>query len=360
MKNIYREEFISVMVKGDWREHTEDRLTQIFTACFNSSPLIRKASFEYFGLRSDKKQWANAYINTQEANDITSRPDMKIYGGNGKLFAVIESKKDSVLDFSQLKRHVKATSQSSSFIALTFAYFEVPKPWKARLWYELFLAIENEFSLKSREEDDFICSSFLNYCERNNYMRPTELSCDTLCSASKFLSAMRLPKPSLRPCHMHGIRELDNICSFIELVFEKMKAKYSFVEKTGTCIMNLSCSDVGKLLGIKQKKSSPQNVCLVGKTFCITKRGTKKIGLYFLPEINCLNEFYIDSQIIVFFEKKDEPLKLEASWSIEEKYRKKRFLQYQNFQGVLDKSIDSIGINSFCGIVEKIIEKCKK
>ena len=354
MKKEYRNDFISMMVRGNWREDTEDRLTQIFSACFNISPLIRRSTFEYLNLPTSRKQWINAYIKTQVANDITSRPDMKIYGGNNKLLAIIESKKDSELSYPQLKRHEKTVCEKCSFIVLTFAYYKVKKPWIARLWYELFLVIEKNLvaKIKKDEIDNLVCSAFLKYCKEKNYMRPTKLTCSMLCNASQFLSAVRSPKPVLASNNMRGIKDLDEIKGFIELAYEMLKALFPLNNKIGTRIESWSCTD-------DEEKNTDLSgmyknvVCLIGKEFRITKKGRKKIGIYFQQGSSCS-----DPRVVVLYYGSRTP-KVEASWNIKVRRSKKYFCEYQNIRGAKDNSVDFIEIERFCEIVAKIIKKCK-
>ena len=361
MKKEYRNDFISMMVRGNWREDTEDRLTQIFSACFNISPLIRRSTFEYLNLPTSRKQWVNAYIKTQVANDITSRPDMKIYGGNNNLLAIIESKKDSGLSYSQLKRHEKTACEKCSFIVLTFAYYKVQKPWKACLWYELFLAIEkNTFAkIKKGEIDNLVCSAFLKYCKEKNYMRPTKLTCSMLCNASQLLSAVRSPKPILASNKMRGIKDLDEIKGFIELAYEKLRALLDLTNnKVGTRIESWSYVD-------DEEKSNNANlfgkykntVCLIGKKVRTTPKGRKKIGIYFQQGLSRSDDYYYPRLVVLYYGNKTP--KEEASWTIAVNRKKKHFCEHQSIPGAQDKSVDFIEIERFCEIVTKIIKKYK-
>lgn len=332
MKKEYRNDFISMMVRGNWREDTEDRLTQIFSACFNISPLIRRSTFEYLNLPTSRKQWINAYIKTQVANDVTSRPDMKIYGGNNNLLAIIESKKDSELSYSQLKRHEKTACEKCSFIVLTFAYYEVPTPWKARLWYELFHAIEkNSFAkIKKSEIDNLVCSAFLKYCRDKNYMRPTKLTCSMLCNASNFLSAIRSPKPALASTNMQGIKDLDEIKGFIELAYEKLRVLFPLTNKVGIYIESWSCTDdEEKIKKVDLSRMYKNIVCRIGKKFQITKNGRKKIGIYF-QQGSSYSDDYSSPRIVVLYYGSRAP-KEEASWNIEVRRKKKIFLRISKY-----------------------------
>jgi hypothetical protein len=125
--------FISIVTDKNFSSKTEDRLTQVIVAVFQSSIEFRKIFTKFLGINEDV---SDLWLNTREAQDDRKKPDLVIYKNN-KSIAVIECKTLSKLRLGQLKSYQNIATKRYILTIYPESYGLVPDGWKRKSWGEL-------------------------------------------------------------------------------------------------------------------------------------------------------------------------------------------------------------------------------
>lgn len=174
--------FINECIKGDFRNGTEDRTTQVFISCFNSSSLLRKIVTGHLNLKSS---FHNLKATSQVSTDA-SRIDF-IIQSESKVFAIFESK--TLLknhSNEQLKRHGDGSNAKKFLIVLNATgSHKVKKDWKLLYWYDLAKHIELEFKLIVKKQnpspiDVFILNNLIGFFKDTGILMNNRLKLDDL------------------------------------------------------------------------------------------------------------------------------------------------------------------------------------
>ena len=228
--NNYEAHFLSTSLKGDFSIDSEDRLTQVFSACFNCSATIKRITLKYLlgkYFHDVSKIEIRTQIQTSDNSKRTdSRPDMIIYKNDNPI-AIIESKVDAPLEREQLKRHFRNFKgfRSVKFIALTQQIQKkVERCWIHKLWFELAQRIEETEPEKGI--DSFIHSQMVIFFKEHIAMRVQTITFDDLKNASDCIGAIQNFKGGLV-----DIEALYKMNEFIKVVVEKISANKWFFER---------------------------------------------------------------------------------------------------------------------------------
>lgn len=221
MINTYNN-FLATALKGDFSIDSEDRLTQIFTACFNCSPSIKKAALKYLlGIspRNVSEYEIKSQIQTNDKGKRTdSRPDMILYKKSSPV-AVIESKIEAILEEDQLIRHYQNFKKYKriKFISLTQqTSSERIRCWVQKFWFEMAEIIESIVS--ERGIDSFIHMQMVNYFKEHKIMKVLKISYKDLKNASDCIDAIQNFKGRI------DTEALNKMNEFIKVILEKIKA----------------------------------------------------------------------------------------------------------------------------------------
>lgn len=168
---------------GDYKSCNEDRLTQIFSASFNSSNLFKQIFLNRIGVK--KFTASELRIVTQYAiSDKDSRFDITIWC-NKKIVAVIENKVDAPLSSMQIKKYdgINQIKNSKKIVLVKYFFgdFEVINQWEVIHWSDIFAEYKKMFDKGiSNPVDNFIISSFIEYLEFNNMARVSKITAKDL------------------------------------------------------------------------------------------------------------------------------------------------------------------------------------
>ena len=229
MMNAYNN-FLATALKGDFSIDSEDRLTQIFTACFNCSSTIKRTTLKYL-LDKTYHDVSEFEIKTQilmndDGQKTDSRPDMIIYKNDNPI-AIIESKVDASLEEDQLKRHFQNFKgfQSVKFIALTRQIKKTKERcWIHKLWFELAERIEE--AVPKKGIDSFIHAQMVFFFKEHKVMRIQTITFDDLKNASDCIEAIQKFKGGCI-----DIEALYKMNGFIKEVVENISANRWFFER---------------------------------------------------------------------------------------------------------------------------------
>src|SRR5688572_14452767 len=98
------DQYLIEAIKGNYENHSEDRLSQIFSASFNHSEVFRQRVCEFFGCPS----LCEAACCTQQpylAGKARARIDMLIRSRSNRPLVVVENKLEAGFAPDQLKRY---------------------------------------------------------------------------------------------------------------------------------------------------------------------------------------------------------------------------------------------------------------
>ncbi len=178
-------DFLWTAIKGHYSPEKEDRLTQVFVACFNHSALFRKAALRFFGLQCD----VDARSTSQEpSRDRKGRLDIKILNGDEHEIAVVENKIDAILTGNQLGRYRKAGHRKVIAIARNYPQLDKNlKQFNVYRWSEFYSELEKALNTAPAGEC-LLGASFLRYLEELNMTGLKPITKNDLISACKSIS----------------------------------------------------------------------------------------------------------------------------------------------------------------------------
>lgn len=188
--------YLSEALKGGYETHSEDRLSQVFTASFNHSALFRKLFYQLTDLNPLKNPCARTQLHGSN-HSLAGRLDICLYNGM-KQHAIIENKIDAPLYLKQLKKYNKLyPSRSIKRIAMVKHFFEPfasTGGWTILHWGEFYRLLKTKCSDKHKGADSFIVHNFISHLEALGMDTPLVLEKSELEGLAKALYKMRQPK----------------------------------------------------------------------------------------------------------------------------------------------------------------------
>lgn len=137
-------EFIKQIIEGGYSEYSENRLTKLFAAVYNSSKDFRTAFNEIW---IQKKLRFDVYADTHVSYSNKYIPDLVIRNKEtDDEVAIIEVKVDADLTEKQLNNYSKIVESKVIKIALVKHYFEFDvSGWKVIRWSQVFRLLSDKF-----------------------------------------------------------------------------------------------------------------------------------------------------------------------------------------------------------------------
>ena len=185
--------YITEALYGDYRTGSEDRLTQVFSASFNSSPMFRKAIFRHLGMDGRGR----CRCMTQEAHRVGGRTymlDICIKRG-GRRLAVIENKVESKLTARQLENYnqisVIRSAKKFCFVRTVSPDQDYPKNWNIVFWSGV------HSRLRSLNPQDFVTQNFIETLEEYDMVVPEKISGADLKRLGNALYRIRYGNPGV-------------------------------------------------------------------------------------------------------------------------------------------------------------------
>jgi len=179
--------YLNEVLHGDYLMGREDRLSQIFSASFNHSPLFRKATLKFFNIKSFRLLSSL----TQQQYFINESPaiiDILITSKNLN-FIVIENKVDAPLPRNQLKKYDQIPEikncKKYCFIKHYKSISEIRKGWNLCYWGDFYIL------LISLRKHDFITNNFIEILKEYGMDRPSKIKMTDLQDLVKALYKIR-------------------------------------------------------------------------------------------------------------------------------------------------------------------------
>ncbi|MFH1024528.1 MAG: PD-(D/E)XK nuclease family protein [Planctomycetota bacterium] len=183
-------DFLVTAIKGHYTLEDEDRLTQVFVACFNHSTLFRKIALRFFRFPKVSGAMAATQISS---HDKKGRLDISIFDHEGHELGVIENKIDSVLTGRQLKKYKKAGHKT--IVAITRKYPEIDENlgrFHIYRWSEFYSVLEDTRDGWT-SSDRLLIGAFLQYLKEIEMTGLQEITRNDLIDAGKAISFLAKP-----------------------------------------------------------------------------------------------------------------------------------------------------------------------
>jgi len=169
--------YLSELIKCNYESHTENRLSQIFSATFNNSAKFRSLFLRYISFPCK----GNLKAITQKSykvNNIDYYIDILLCVDDTPII-VIENKIDAPLERRQLENYNEISElKDTKKIAIVRHYFELFEAelnWDIDHWADLYVFLKMNL-LTADGLDKFIIDNFLNHLEDLKMSRVTEIS----------------------------------------------------------------------------------------------------------------------------------------------------------------------------------------
>ncbi|MSU78458.1 MAG: hypothetical protein EXS16_10230 [Gemmataceae bacterium] len=190
--------FILDAIKGSHAGNSEDRLTQVFCACFNTSLRFRQVFLRFIGYKTGAGHFR---ARTQEQYAISGtacRADILVGKPECQPAIVVENKIDCPLTARQLKNYNRVHDfRDARKIALVKHYFEMERipGWKILHWADFHSKLAACLPTSS-SIDSFVLGEFAEMLEELGMARVLVIERKRLQELAKFMKAVRDPKPN--------------------------------------------------------------------------------------------------------------------------------------------------------------------
>jgi len=183
-------DFLWTAIKGHYSPENEDRLTQVFVACFNHSGLFRKTVFRFFGY---KYLGGARAVSQRQSNDANGRLDVVVVDENDRELFIIENKIDAVLTGKQLGRYKKAGHRNVIAIARKYPKLDANlAQYYIYRWSDFYVALEAGIQNASGSER-LLGGAFLGYLRELNMSGLKKITKNQLVDACKAISIIGAP-----------------------------------------------------------------------------------------------------------------------------------------------------------------------
>lgn len=188
--------YLKEILTGDYSNYTEDRLSQIFSASFNSSNLFKKIFFKTINLNirklSDYRSMTqiNYGLSSEDA-----RIDIIIYNRN-KPYVIIENKVNAPLTIKQLEKYDKIKELNNcrklAIVKHFFARFTENTKWEIFHWVDFYSKFKKEFEKGiPNPVDQHIIENFIEHLELMNMARVNKITNTDLINFADTINKIR-------------------------------------------------------------------------------------------------------------------------------------------------------------------------
>ncbi len=209
--------FILDAIKGCHAERSEDRLTQVFCACFNNSRRFREMFLRFIGQKTGAGQFR---ARTQEQYAIRGtfcRADILIGKPGDQPSIVIENKIEAPLTAQQLKTYNRVSEFCDARkLALVKHYFEMESvpDWAVLHWADFHSELMASRSVKD-PIDSFVLGEFVQLLEELGMARALEIKREQLRELAKFMKVVREPK---RGQHLGSVTPFETASDYLGML----------------------------------------------------------------------------------------------------------------------------------------------
>ena len=188
--------FILDAVKGSHAEQSEDRLTQVFCACFNSSRRFRQLFLQFIGYKGGAGTFRARTQEQYAIRGASCRADILIGRPGYQPSIVVENKIDSPLTPRQLRTYNRVSDfHDACKIALVKHYFEMEqvRGWTILHWADFHSALLVAQPVGA-PLDSFVLREFVEFLEELGMARALVIKRERLRELARFMKTVREPK----------------------------------------------------------------------------------------------------------------------------------------------------------------------
>lgn len=231
--------YLKEVLTGDYSNHNENRLSQIFSASFNNSNLFKKT---FLGAINCKTKSISEYVADTQINYSTSKKDARIdiiIYRNRKPLIIIENKINAPLTANQLKKYnnIKSLITCKKIVIAKhfFEDFKDIKKWKIHHWSEIYAKFKEQINKGVTDPiDTFIFNNFIEHLELLNMTRVHKISESELSYFSESIYKIRnKPKPFFALSNKNIFDTGTQILSMLEEIIELAHKEPLILESVG-------------------------------------------------------------------------------------------------------------------------------
>jgi len=227
--------FIVEAIKGSHAEQSEDRLTQVFCACFNNSRRFRQLFFQFIGFKGGAGAVRATTQEQYAIRGLSCRADLLIGIPGCEPSIVVENKIDSPLTPHQLKTYDRVPDFCDARkIALVKHYFEMER---VGVWRVLHWADFHSTLVVSRPVgdaiDSFILREFVKFLEELGMARALLIERKRLRELARFMKTVREPKPHHPLASVTPFQTATDYLGMLEDIVNQMHEEPLFRKRLG-------------------------------------------------------------------------------------------------------------------------------
>ncbi|HVS33984.1 MAG TPA: hypothetical protein VMS17_00255 [Gemmataceae bacterium] len=227
--------FVLDAIKGSYGEQSEDRLTQVFCACFNNSRRFRELFLRFIRYKRGAGHFRARTQQQYAIRGASCRADILI-GEAGSLPAiVVENKIDAPLKAQQLKNYnLVGDFCDTRKIALVKHYFEMEyvDPWKIKHWADFHSVLTTSRS-GGNAIDSFVLREFVELLEELGMARALVITKKRLQELAQFIKSIREPKPYLHLPLVTPFETAADYLGMLEDIVNQMQEEPFFRKRLG-------------------------------------------------------------------------------------------------------------------------------
>jgi hypothetical protein len=225
--------FVLDAIKGAHAENSEDRLTQVFCACFNNSQRFRHLFLRFIGYRGRAGHFRARTQEQYAIRGTACRADILIGEPGNTPSIVVENKIDCPLTARQLKNYNRVNEfRHARKIALVKHYFEMEQVdgWKVLHWADF----QSKLSTPATAPiDSFVAGEFAELLEELGMARALIIERKRLQELAQFMKAVRGPKPNQK---LRGISPFETAADYLDMledIVNQMREEPFFRKRLG-------------------------------------------------------------------------------------------------------------------------------
>jgi len=217
--------YLSEIIRGGYREYSEERFSQLFKATYNHSKVFQTAINKVFGLSRQK-----GIVCESEIKFGPDRIDLVLYQAK-KPILIIENKIESKLTLSQLNRYAEnelIKDFKKCAITRDLPLIEIPTPWKYLNWSDIYQVII-ECNLNKNKIEGYLLGLLATKMEEMGMATVKTISKNELVSLAEAIYQIKdqeFPKISLSRNSFTAV--IDKYTGFLhEIYLQTMKQSWS-------------------------------------------------------------------------------------------------------------------------------------
>lgn len=310
--------YLKEVLKGNYNNYNEDRLSQIFSASFNHSNLFKKIFFKSINQKSLnlKELYSKTQIN-YGAYDKEARIDIIILRKRTPVI-LIENKVEAPLEHNQLKKYDQIDElRRCKKIAMVKNYFQditQALNWKIHHWSDFYSSLKKCLNRGIKNpNDNFIILNFIEHLELMNMARVNKIARKNLEDLAIVLNKMKMDiKPHTSLSNKNFFETGNQTLSILEEIIDLAHQETSIVRRVGKNFRAIpflswwSGDDPQQVIGLSitvdvNARKSVNKIKVIGTGIFFYNKYPKRYEI----TTYCQYKKYGDFEKEIYYEKKD-------------------------------------------------------